>query len=140
MAIILDNGNVRIKIETAGENYKGSRFDWNGTVISAKFNEIETLGEEKKLFHRNKKIYGRGMHNEFGIKRPIGYDETGKDGLFPKIGTGWLKRNKVPYFFYTQYPIKTLDFSYEVVTDTNQSKVIFTCIFSHTFEPPGQAS
>ena len=47
MAIILDNGNVRIKIETAGENYKGSRFDWNGTVISAKFNEIETLGEEK---------------------------------------------------------------------------------------------
>lgn len=128
MAIILDNGTVRLTIETAGENYKGSRFDWNGTVISAKFNGTETLGEEKKLFHRNKKIYGRGMHNEFGIKRPIGYDETAKDGLFPKIGTGWLKRNQVPYFFYTQYPIKTLDFSYEVVTETkNQPKVIFTC-------------
>ena len=37
------------------------------------------------------------MHNEFGIRRCIGYDEAGEDGLFPKIGTGWLKKNDVPY-------------------------------------------
>ena len=124
MAVILNNDKISIKIETAGENYKGSRFDWNGTIVSAKFNGTETLGEEKKLFHRNKKIYGRGMHNEFGIKRCIGYDEAGEDGLFPKIGTGWLKKNDVPYFFYTQYPVKPLDFSYSKI-DSN--KAIFTC-------------
>lgn len=123
MSITLHNDKVSIIIETAGENYVGSRFDWNGTIVSAKFKGIETLGEEKKLFHRNKKIYGRGLHNEFGIKRCIGYDETQKDGLFPKIGTGWLTKNDVPYFFYTQYPVKPLNFSYEV--DSN--KAIFTC-------------
>ena len=80
MAIILKNNKISLKIETAGENYIGSRFDWNGTIVSAKFKGIETLGEEKKLFHRNKKIFGRGMHNEFGIRRCIGYDEAGEDG------------------------------------------------------------
>ena len=123
MAIILENNNVSLIIESAGENYKGSRFDWNGTIVSATYKGIETLGEEKRLFHRNKKIFGRGMHNEFGIKRPIGYDDAGEDGLFPKIGTGWLKKNNVPYFFYTQYPIKPLDFDYAITQD----KVFFLC-------------
>lgn len=123
MAIILNNSKIKLKVETAGENYTGSRFDWNGTIVSAKYRGIETLGEEKKLFHRNKKIFGRGMHNEFGIRRPIGYDDAATDGLFPKIGTGWLKKNNVPYFFYTQYPVTPLDFSY-TQTDT---KVTFLC-------------
>ena len=131
MAIVLENSKISLTIETAGENYTGSRFDWNGTIVSAKFNGIETLGEEKKLFHRNKKIFGRGMHNEFGIKRPIGYDEAAQDGLFPKIGTGWLKKNDVPYFFYTQYPVKPLDFDYALAGDDgdgeNPTKAIFFC-------------
>ena len=62
------------------------------------------------------------MHNEFGIKRPIGYDEAAQDGLFPKIGTGWLKKNDVPYFFYTQYPVKPLDFDYALAGDDGDGK------------------
>ena len=129
MAIILKNNKISLKIETAGENYIGSRFDWNGTIVSAKFKGIETLGEEKKLFHRNKKIFGRGMHNEFGIRRCIGYDEAGEDGLFPKIGTGWLKKNDVPYFFYTQYPVKPLTFECSVNSQNgeNPTKATFFC-------------
>ena len=129
MAIILKNNKISLKIETAGENYIGSRFDWNGTIVSAKFKGIETLGEEKKLFHRNKKIFGRGMHNEFGIRRCIGYDEAGEDGLFPKIGTGWFKKNDVLYFFYTQYPVKPLTFECSVNSQNgeNPTKATFFC-------------
>ncbi len=111
MAIKISNKNIDLIVETAGEHYKGSRFDWNGTVTQVYFQGIPLLGQEKKIFHRNRKIYGRGLHNEFGIRDCIGYDETAEDGLFPKIGTGWLKKDDKPYFFYTQYEMESLKFS-----------------------------
>ena len=90
MAIKIKNKDFVLVIESAGERYKGSRFDWNGTVTQVYFRGIPLLGQEKKLFHRNARIYGRGLHNEFGINDCIGYDDAGADGLFPKLGTGWL--------------------------------------------------
>ena len=111
MAIKIKNKDFVLVIESAGERYKGSRFDWNGTVTQVYFRGIPLLGQEKKLFHRNARIYGRGLHNEFGINDCIGYDEAGADGLFPKLGTGWLKKDDKPYFFYTQYQIEPLRFS-----------------------------
>ena len=59
MAIILKNNKISLKIETAGENYIGSRFDWNGTIVSAKFKGIETLGEETKLKIKEYGINGK---------------------------------------------------------------------------------
>lgn len=111
MAIKIKNKDFVLVIESAGERYKGSRFDWNGTITQVYFRGIPLLGQEKKLFHRNARIYGRGLHNEFGINDCIGYDEAGADGLFPKLGTGWLKKDDKPYFFYTQYQIEPLRFS-----------------------------
>ena len=111
MAIKIKNKDIVLVIETAGERYKGSRFDWNGTITQVYFHGIPLLGQEKKLFYRNAKIYGRGLHNEFGINDCIGYDEAGADGLFPKLGTGWLKKDNEPYFFYTQYQLEQLKFS-----------------------------
>lgn len=35
---------------------------------------------------------GIGLCNEFGIKTPVGYDEAKVGELFPKIGTGLIKR------------------------------------------------
>lgn len=124
MAIILFNSNLKLKIETPGEKYRGSRFDWNGTVTQVWYKGKKMLASEKMIFHRNDKIYGRGLHNEFGIKNCIGYDDIPVGEYFPKIGTGWLKKDNDPYFFFTQYKLDTLDFSWNKVSDT---KAVFMC-------------
>lgn len=124
MAIILKNKNIKLKIETPGEKYRGSRFDWNGTVTQVWVNGKKMLSQEKKIFHRDDKIYGRGLHNEFGIKMPVGYDDVKPGDYFPKIGTGWLKRDDKPYFFFTQYMLEPLDFSFQKASD---EKAIFMC-------------
>jgi len=113
MAIKIKNKDFVLVIENAGEHYRGSRFDWNGTITQVYYHGIPVLGQEKKLFYRNRRIYGRGLHNEFGINDCIGYDEAGADGLFPKLGTGWLKKDDKPYFFYTQYQLEQLKFSFK---------------------------
>lgn len=126
MADTLQNGQVCLTIESAGETYRGSRFDWNGTIVQASFKGCRMLGGEKTFLHRNDALYGRGMHNEFGIRSCIGYDDgdgKGESAWFPKIGTGWLKKNSDPYFFYTQYEIDPITFEKEIKTD----KAVFFC-------------
>jgi len=124
MAIILKNDDITLRIEKAGECYRGSRFDWNGTVTSFAFRGIELLGEEKPRFQRNPALFGRGLHNEFGIKRCIGYDDCKIGEWFPKIGTGWLKKDEKPYFFYTQYELEPLKFASLANGDT---EAVFSC-------------
>ncbi|MBP5403360.1 MAG: hypothetical protein J6Y36_09410 [Treponema sp.] len=124
MAIILQNSNLKLRIETPGEKYSGSRFDWNGTVTQIWFKNKKILSNEKTFFKRNNRIYGRGLHNEFGIKNPLGYDEVSVGEYFPKIGTGWLVKDEKPYYFYTQYKLKMLDYSWVKVSD---SKAVFMC-------------
>ncbi|HOE08687.1 MAG TPA: hypothetical protein PLV89_07390 [Treponemataceae bacterium] len=123
MSLHLKSDAVKVTIEKPGEHYTGSRFDWNGTVTQLSYKNIQLLGEEKPLFKRNKKIYGRGLHNEFGIKDCIGYDcEVG--GFFPKIGTGWLKKDENPYFFYTPYEMEKIRFEHEKL---DRNKAVFKC-------------
>lgn len=124
MSIKLKNENLELTIETAGEKYTGSRFDWNGTVTQIKYKGISVLSQEKKIFHRNPRIFGRGLHNEFGIKNVIGYDDIPVGEYFPKIGTGWLKKDDKPYFFFTQYKLDPLNFHAVKVSDT---KAVFEC-------------
>lgn len=124
MAITLKNSVLKLKVETPGEKYRGSRFDWNGTVTQVWYKGKKMLGSEKMMFHRNDKIFGRGLHNEFGIENCIGYDEIPVGEYFPKIGTGWLKKDEKPYFFFTQYKLDVLDFSWQQVSDT---KAVFMC-------------
>ena len=47
MAIILQNSNLKLRIETPGEKYSGSRFDWNGTVTQIWFKNKKILFNEK---------------------------------------------------------------------------------------------
>jgi len=124
MSITLKNADITLKLEKAGERYRGSRFDWNGLVSAVAFRGISLLGEEKPPFTRNDRIFGRGLHNEFGIKRCIGYDDCAEGDWFPKIGTGWLQKNDKPYFFYDQYPLEKLSFGCEV---SGSSAAIFAC-------------
>lgn len=109
MAITLKNKTVKLVIEKAGEKYRGSRFDWNGTIVSARYKGYEILGHEKPVFKRNARLFGRGLQNEFGISQAVGYDECAPGEWFPKIGIGWLKRDDKPYFFYTQYAIDPIE-------------------------------
>ncbi len=123
MSLYLKSDVNKVKIETAGEHYTGSRFDWNGTVTKFSHKNIPLLGEEKLPFKRNSALYGRGLHNEFGIKDCIGYDCKVGD-FFPKIGTGWLKKDEKPYFFYTPYEMERIRFEHE---KTDNHKAVFKC-------------
>lgn len=123
MAVRLKKGDLVLKLEKAGERYKGSRFDWNGLVSSIQFQGIQLLGQEKPFFQRNARIFGRGLHNEFGIIRPLGYDECSSGEWFPKIGVGWLKRDENPYFFFTQYPVEPVA---TVCNKIDETRAVFT--------------
>ena len=112
MSITLKNELLAVTVETAGEKYCGSRFDWNGTVTGINYKNISILSAEKLPALEDIKFHGSGLHNEFGIKNCIGYDEINVGEWFPKIGTGWLKKDDEPYFFYKNYEIDPLDFSY----------------------------
>lgn len=121
-SILLENKDISLTIESAGEKYRGSRFDWNGLVSQIRFRGVSLLGQEDSL--RDPAIGGRGLHNEFGITKCVGYDECAVGEWFPKIGTGWLKKDAEPYFFYTEYPLEELSFDCQV---SGTSEVRFIC-------------
>jgi len=125
VAIILSHDNLKLTCELAGERYRSSRFDWNGLVSSARWKGIELLGEEKPLFQRDPSRFGRALHNEFGIKTCIGYDEVAVGQWFPKIGTGWLKKDTKPYFFYNEYQMEALSFTAD---HDGANALIFSCL------------
>jgi hypothetical protein len=122
MAMILENNDISVTVEKAGDKYCGSRFDWNGLVSQIRFRGVTLLGQENP--QRDSAIRGRGLHNEFGITKCIGYDDCAVGEWFPKIGTGWLRKDEEPYFFYTDYPLEELSFDCEV---SGKSEVRFTC-------------
>ncbi len=124
MAILLKRDDLELRLERAGERYVSSRFDWNGLVASIRFRGMELLGQEKPPFQRNPARFGRGLHNEFGINACIGYDDCGVGEWFPKIGTGWLRKDDKPYFFYTDYKLDRLSFECEA---SGQDGAVFHC-------------
>jgi hypothetical protein len=129
MPIYLKNDDLSVRVERAGEKYRGSRFDWNGLVSQiafgrTTFGRTKLLGQEKPPLQRNPRIFGRGLHNEFGIKKCLGYEECPVGEVFPKIGVGWLRRDDKPYFFYTQYPIEPIEFDVET---SGKTGAVFSC-------------
>lgn len=125
MSIKLKKGDVRLKIERAGEKYRACRFDRNGTVVSARFRGTEFLGDERPMLLRNRAKFGRGLHNEFGIKTCIGYDDCAVGDWFPKIGVGWLKKTPKPYRFFDDYELDPVAFT---VTDESEDRAVFSCV------------
>ena len=123
-SIVLRNKDISLTTEKAGERYRGSRFDWNGFVSQIRFRGVTLLGQENLICQRNPMILGRGLHNEFGLNKCIGYDDCAVGEWFPKIGTGWLRKDEEPYFFYTEYPLEELSFDCEV---SGKREVRFTC-------------
>jgi len=66
---------------------------------------------------------GSGLCNEFGIEKPIGYDETPVGGSFPKLGIGLLKRpDDDRYMFARPYEIVE---KFPIIIDAAMDKVTF---------------
>lgn len=125
MPLALKKGELRLSVEKAGEKYRGTRFDRNGTVVSARFRGKELLSDEKPRFRRDRRRFGRGLHNEFGILRAVGYDEISPGGWFPKIGVGWLQKDALPYTFYRDYVLDPISFE---VAELESHRALFRCV------------
>ena len=123
MSLLLKNKDFELTLNTAGEQYQGCRFDWNGAVVQVSYKGLNLLSKETDEKKFNPALNGQGLYGEFGIKNCIGYDDCQEGGWFPKIGTGWLKKDSKPYFFANSYERESINFSYEQKSD----KIIFSC-------------
>lgn len=125
MSFFLENGNLKLEITAPGEMYRGERFDWNGSVIQMYYKGLPLLGMETGEKEFDTEINARGLYGEFGIKNCIGYEDIEVGEYFPKIGTGWLKKNNHPYSFANRYERKPLNFSYS--TNPEEKYAVFNC-------------
>jgi hypothetical protein len=122
MTHILKNKNIELHIDFPQENYQFSRFDWTGKIAMVKYKDIRVTGVERTdSVDQNK--FGRGLYNEFGIERPIGFEEIQKEDYFPKIGLGLLKKSEDEYRFSHEYEIEPADFEFR----STDKKVTITC-------------
>ncbi|MEK5178159.1 hypothetical protein MKX34_08340 [Paenibacillus sp. FSL R5-0636] len=117
MGCRLSNGILTVDIADIGE-YKGTRFDWTGFITQV------TLEEGKHTFCVPESLKpgegtgGKGLCNEFGISRAIGYDEAPIGGWFPKIGVGLLQKGNSPlYSFNEEFPLTSFSKDVEAGND-----------------------
>ncbi len=122
MTHILKNKNIELHIDLPSENYQFSRFDWTGKIAMVKYKDIRVTGVERTdSVDQNK--FGRGLYNEFGIERPIDFDETEREDYFHKIGVGSLKKSEDEYRFSHEYEIQPAEFDFR----SSDNKVCITC-------------
>lgn len=110
MAYQLSNEQLVVDIAKLGEPYRGSRFEWAGFITGIKLlrgnhtfcvEESRTPGEGTG---------GQGLCSEFGIVKPVGYNEAKAGELFPKLGIGLLTRpDDAEYQFFREYAVKPFE-------------------------------
>ncbi len=89
--MILETSRLRVEVAEAGTRYRGARFDWTAHIV-----EVELDGRHR--FCTSESLQpglgsgGSGLCNEFGLERPLGYDEAAPGEEFPKLGIGLLTR------------------------------------------------
>jgi hypothetical protein len=109
MTHILKNKQLEIQIDGPLQNYKGSRFDWTGKIVSVKFQNIQLAGLESPT-NDNSPYLGKGFYNEFGIDDALGFEAAPIGGWFHKIGVGLLKKEDTPYHISKTYSVKPAKF------------------------------
>ena len=98
----LENKDLKIEFCTPFSDYTGSRFDQLGICKQVTLHNKSTFLTVEN-FDANKKTTGIGLSNEFGIKKPIGFDEASLNESFLKIGVGNIKKTHSTYDFATPY-------------------------------------
>lgn len=96
MGYRLSNGILTVDIADIGE-YKGTRFDWTGFITQVTLEEGKHTFCVPESLKPDEGTGGKGLCNEFGISRAIGYDEAPIGGWFPKIGVGLLQK-EIPHY------------------------------------------
>lgn len=124
MSFQLKNEYICLDIQKPGEFYRKARFDWTGQIIQITFLNKYTFCTTEKLDDKSINDYGRGLYNEFGIDKPVGYDDCKVGEKFPKIGVGLLtKESTKPYNFFEDYKVTPYSFK----TSFNDTEVVFIC-------------
>ncbi len=114
MALVLENSMLHLTIEEPGEVYHHSRFDWTGNISQVLFENRYTFCSAETTSEFDLGHHGRGLYNEFGITKPIGYDDCAVGEKFPKIGVGLLtKKSNDDYHFFQTYEIDPFDIQTE---------------------------
>ena len=100
--IHLTSSRLQVDLTAPGENYRGTRFDWTGFVTQVTLDgEVRFCVPEAE---DGTGTGGVGLCNEFGIFKPVGYDDAAPGDWFPKIGVGLLRRPDAgPYRFSHAY-------------------------------------
>jgi hypothetical protein len=110
--MVIKNDSLELEIQEPGERYKGSRFDWTGQITQIRYQGKHTFCTEETTDPGLLHMLGRGLYNEFGIDKPIGYDDCAVGDQFPKIGIGLLtKDNADAYNFFKSYSIDPFTFT-----------------------------
>lgn len=92
----LSSERLVVEVAEPGAVYRGSRFDWTGTVTQVTLDGRHTFCGAEPPGGTG----GLGLHNEFGLFAAIGYDEAAPGERFPKLGVGLLTRpDDSPYQF-----------------------------------------
>ena len=110
---VLSDGDLRVEIQIATDLHAsefGPRFDRTAVVTSVTIDGVELLGPW-------------GLSDEFGLYGigVLGYETTGADAAFIKIGVGTLLRDTSNnYHFSHAYPVQRL---FPVTLDSNDKRV-----------------
>lgn len=124
--ITVTNDLVTMTVYTPDEDtgfYCGPRFDWSGHVKSLEYKGHSYVGQLKGKKNHTPKAHdhGSGLPEEFGMNKPLGFDEIEDGETFPKIGVGMLVKKtgkKKNYFFAINYEIASVP-KWDVSSDEN---------------------
>lgn len=121
--ITLRNERLVVEIAQPGSVYRGTRFDWSGFITQVSLDGQQTFCVPED-YTPGKGTGGVGICNEFGIDRPVGYDDAAVGESFPKLGIGLLKRLDQPvYSFWHKHEIAEL---FPIEIDASEDAVTFT--------------
>ncbi|GAB3907779.1 hypothetical protein GCM10028803_42150 [Larkinella knui] len=101
---VITNGSVRATLylpDTATGYYRGTRFDWSGSVASLDYKGHSYFG---KWFEKYDPFLHDAITGPVEAFDPLGYDQAKPGDLFVKIGVGSLRKiDNEPYKFVAPY-------------------------------------
>ncbi len=100
--VTVSNGGLDIDIwlpDAETGQYRGARFSWAGIIAQASYRGHTWFGEWRDTPSGNEHHdHVTGTAGEFGMGKPLGYDDAEPGGTFVKIGVGVLRRIKERFY------------------------------------------
>jgi hypothetical protein len=125
--IQIHSNQLSVEIARPGSVYTGTRFDWSGLIVQVIL--TPSAGSQHTFcvpesLQPGQGTGGRGLSNEFGNDKPVGYADAQPGESFPKLGIGLLKRPERPqYNFFFPHEIDSL---YPFHVSSTESTATFT--------------